>query len=461
MGIVASNSEDDDMAAAIKASLEDQNRPIQESLEDQAPTSSKECSKADAKEVIKAFVDKNIHPNTDNHVNTIIINRKNVLSSTLTAIGRKNFSFHKEVLVIFSEEEGVDAGGPKRKYFRLLMLSLKNVGVFQGNWFSHDIKLLRRQKYELAGKLVAWSILHGGPGLKQLSHAAFCVLNDLPYATKDAITTVPEDKMKEILSALEKCTNDEQFDAFKESNADAIADYGYTSVYTSDLTMKGDFEHSLLKQSLVFSFHAEIEQFKQGLNSIGEFGDTVMSNAGVFKVVLPKDSNEKLSFLSMKKMIHVNYSESGSNNKEKEDKTMYCFDTFLQDLDEDEIEDLSLYDLLVFTTGADTITVMSNAGVFKVVLPKDSNEKLSFLSMKKMIHVNYSESGSNNKEKEDKTMHCFDTFLQDLDEDEIEDLSLHDLLVFTTGADTIPPLGFDDPITLDFYDQQEEIRRLP
>jgi len=351
------DEDEDDMVAAIKASLEDQDRAIQESLQDQG-TTSKECS--DAKEVIKAFVD-------------------NIISSTFKAIERNNFSFNKEVFVVFSGEEGVDAGGPKGEFFCLLMLSLKNVGVFQGNWFSHDIKLLSQRKYELARKLVAWSILHGGPGLKQLSHAALCVLSDLPYDTNDAIASVSDDKMKGILCALEKCTNDEEFNAFKDSNAEAIADYGYASVYTSNQSMKGEIEHSLLKQSLVFSFHAEIEQFKQGLNSIGQFGDTVMSNDKVFKVVLSKDSNEKLSFLSMKKMIQVNYSLSGSNDKGGEDKTMYCFDTFLQDLEEGEVDDLSL----------------------------------------------------------------------------------RDLLVFITGADSIPPLGFDDPITLNFYDQQKGITRLP
>ena len=78
-----------------------------------------------------------------------------------------------------------------------------------------------------------------------------------------------------------------------------------------------------------------------------------------------------------------------------------------------------------------------------------------------MMKVNYSEIGSNNKEKEDKTLYCFDVFLQDLADNVVEDLCLQDLLVFTTGADSIPPLGFDDPITLDFYDQEKDIKRLP
>ena len=45
-------------------------------------------------------------------------------------------------------------------------------GIFAGTpgkqTFSHDLGLLRERKYMLAGKLVSWSIIHGGPGLSNL-----------------------------------------------------------------------------------------------------------------------------------------------------------------------------------------------------------------------------------------------------------------------------------------------------
>lgn len=59
------------------------------------------------------------------------------------------------------------------------------------------------------------------------------------------------------------------------------------------------------------------------------------------------------------------------------------------------------------------------------------------------------------------TIYCFDIFLKDLEEDEILDVHLSDLLVFVTGADAIPPLGFDRKIKVEFYDVTEEVRRLP
>lgn len=167
--LIGDSDEDIEMTAAIQASFEDQANSIQESKE--------------PSEIIKEYVNKNLDTTNDDYVN-IIINRKNVLSSTLKAIARKAFSFNREVHVTFSGENGVDSGGPRREYFRLLMLSLKTLGIFQGNWFSHDLQLLHSRKYELAGKLIAWSILQGGPGLKHLSQDAYCVMNDLPWQSR-------------------------------------------------------------------------------------------------------------------------------------------------------------------------------------------------------------------------------------------------------------------------------------
>lgn len=47
-----------------------------------------------------------------------------------------------------------------------------SLGIFEGNpkhlFFTYDQTALQQRKYEQAGKLVAWSVVHGGPGLKAL-----------------------------------------------------------------------------------------------------------------------------------------------------------------------------------------------------------------------------------------------------------------------------------------------------
>src|SRR6218665_1184663 len=47
------------------------------------------------------------------------------------------------------------------------------MGLFEGppeaRVFTHDLDLLRRDQYSLAGKITAWSLANGGPGLGCLS----------------------------------------------------------------------------------------------------------------------------------------------------------------------------------------------------------------------------------------------------------------------------------------------------
>lgn len=53
------------------------------------------------------------------------------------------------------------------------MLELQSsLGIFEGKpghlFFTYDQSALQQHKYEQAGKLVAWSVIHNGPGLKAL-----------------------------------------------------------------------------------------------------------------------------------------------------------------------------------------------------------------------------------------------------------------------------------------------------
>ena len=41
----------------------------------------------------------------------------------------------------------------------------------------------------------------------------------------------------------------------------------------------------------------------------------------------------------------------------------------------------------------------------------------------------------------------------------VKDCQLEHILMFITGADRVPPLGFGKPITIAFYDQDGEKRR--
>jgi len=71
--------------------------------------------------------------------------------------------------------------------FSLLMKDIREKsGVFEGQgdllFFSHNVALLANDTYRTAGRLVAMSLLQGGPGLLGMSEAAYRYWVGLPVS---------------------------------------------------------------------------------------------------------------------------------------------------------------------------------------------------------------------------------------------------------------------------------------
>ena len=285
----------------------------------------------------------------------ILVSRKSVLNSTLRAIKRNSFSFFKPLSVTFSGEAGVDTGGPKLEYLRLLMVSIKDSGVFQGSWFCHNAELLSSGRYKLSGKLVAWSILQGGPGLNCLAKVGLQLFKGLPFDREEAIANVGDFQLLSVLRAIQESSTERDFsEKVIDLYADYIAQYAYPRIYTTKVAKKEEIVDCLLKQYYVYGVYASIQQFLEGMNEIGNFGDVVLSNQAIFEQLLC-DCHVKLTTQRFKDLYQIAYSEVGSNSRIKEDSTIYCFEVFLQDLEEGEANGLALEDLLVFISGASKI----------------------------------------------------------------------------------------------------------
>lgn len=57
------------------------------------------------------------------------------------------------------------------------MQQLPSLGIFEGRgncvMFTHDMGALNSEKYKMAGKLIAWSILNNGPGFPAIHRGLF------------------------------------------------------------------------------------------------------------------------------------------------------------------------------------------------------------------------------------------------------------------------------------------------
>ncbi|MEQ2284723.1 hypothetical protein AMECASPLE_024446 [Ameca splendens] len=68
--------------------------------------------------------------------------------------------------------------------------------------------------------------------------------------------------------------------------------------------------------------------------------------------------------------------------------------------------------------------------------------------------------GSNHLEEEEATIFQWEWWIMAIEEKEV-DHTLEEVLVFITGADCLPPLGFPQSCRIDFYDQEPGSWRLP
>jgi len=114
--------------------------------------------------------------------------------------------------VIFIGEEGVDSGGPRREFLHLLMKKLVDEsGVFSGDDHRRVVTsnpvLLMRNVYYTAGKMVATSLMQGGPGLECLSPAIFeYIVGDT--AASHSSLTVDDVADKELQENLRQVSSD-------------------------------------------------------------------------------------------------------------------------------------------------------------------------------------------------------------------------------------------------------------
>ncbi|XP_042267619.1 uncharacterized protein LOC121897287 isoform X2 [Thunnus maccoyii] len=87
-------------------------------------------------------------------------------------------------------------------------------------------------------------------------------------------------------------------------------------------------------------------------------------------------------------------------------------------------------------------------------------EPLSKAAFKAIFSYNYSSRGTNHRDTEEDTIYSWEMVLNMI-EDKVTELRFEDLLIFITGADEVPALGFPRKPSIDFYEQEAGQRRLP
>ncbi|XP_039525893.1 G2/M phase-specific E3 ubiquitin-protein ligase-like [Pimephales promelas] len=89
-----------------------------------------------------------------------------------------------------------------------------------------------------------------------------------------------------------------------------------------------------------------------------------------------------------------------------------------------------------------------------------TSKKLSRNDVRGLFDIKWSLQGSNKRDQEEDTIFLWEWWLMSIENNEL-DVTLEDLLIFVTGADSVPPLGFPHNCEIQFYDQEPGSQRFP
>ncbi|CAI5660697.1 unnamed protein product [Oreochromis niloticus] len=205
-------------------------------------------------------------------------------------------------------EEGLDAGGPKQEFLSLLMKHMKDRPIFDGpeghRFLVYNAKAVREDEYYLAGKMIAVSVVHGGPGPHFLS--------------------------EELVHYLA----------------------GQTSVKATVASVTDGDIGKALQEYIIARNSSVIDRFKEGLSALN-FLSALQQHPTLLSPVLCH-MEKKLTALELERLFKPDFSPSGSNRRHLESQTVGYWSDYLLDCEESQTA-VSVGDVLMFATGLTSV----------------------------------------------------------------------------------------------------------
>ncbi|ROI69428.1 G2/M phase-specific E3 ubiquitin-protein ligase [Anabarilius grahami] len=317
----------------------------------------------DVSSLLREF--QHMHLSASKHV-SVLVSRNKLLQSAKDALSNCNFPWTKIPLVTFVGEQALDCGGPRREFFRILMMEVqRSLGIFEGQsghlFFTYDQMALEEHKYELAGKLIAWSVAHGGPGLKALDPCLYqlmctreCRLVDFDWQLiPDADI---QDKLKKILS----CKTMDDLHSLQREHGDWICDCGFPGIYKPEVSIQDvpKIYSYAVRHYIYLRTSNMIHQFTKGLNAYGQFWDMVRTHWVEFLPIFTH-IHEPLSRSTFTALFQIHWSKAGTKKRAAEEETLHYWELVLKMIEDKKPKapqnELHFEEILAFTTGADEV----------------------------------------------------------------------------------------------------------
>uniref|UniRef100_A0A2K5CXI2 G2/M phase-specific E3 ubiquitin-protein ligase n=2 Tax=Aotus nancymaae TaxID=37293 RepID=A0A2K5CXI2_AOTNA len=279
----------------------------------------------------------------------LYINKANIWNSALDGFRNKSFnpSYAIEVAyVIENDNFGSEQPGSKQEFLSLLMQHLENSSLFEGSLsknLSLNSQALKENLYYEAGKMLAISLVHGGPSPGFFSKTLFNCLVYGPENTQPILDDVSDFDVAQIIIRINTATTVADLKSVINECSNYLEFIGCLRLITT-LSDK----YMLVKDILVYHVIQRVQEpfksFKQGLKTLGVL-ETIQAYPEAFcSILCHKPDSLSAKILSDLFTVHTL----------PDVKALGFWNSYLQAV-EDGKSTTTMEDILIFATGCSSI----------------------------------------------------------------------------------------------------------
>ncbi|XP_028940935.1 G2/M phase-specific E3 ubiquitin-protein ligase isoform X2 [Antrostomus carolinensis] len=281
------------------------------------------------------------------------INAENIWNSALKGFRQRSFSPTNTIEVKFTKCENrskTDTSAASRHhFFQLLMLHLQNSSLFEGSSaknLSLDFQAVKENLYFEAGKMIAVSLVHGGPSPGFFSKTLFNCLVYGPENVKPALEDVADVDVAQTIKMIKYANSLSSLQSTVHDCYEFLAAAGCLRPVTA-LCDKNMLVNDILIHHVIKRIISPLESFRQGLKTLGVLEKMQMHPDAFSSILCHKPERLSAEIICDLFTIH---SSSDVNKVEGADFWM----GYLQDVESGESV-VTLEDILLFGTGAFSI----------------------------------------------------------------------------------------------------------
>ncbi|XP_059409391.1 G2/M phase-specific E3 ubiquitin-protein ligase-like [Carassius carassius] len=288
------------------------------------------------------------------------INRYTVLDGAIRGFKRGTYDPCHTISVRFSDdmgipEEAVDLGGPRREFLRLLIEALLQSSMFEGDEDKMNLALdstaMREDRYFIAGRAIAVSLVHGGPPPGFLSPTLFSSLVDGPELAKPGLEDIADKDLHEKIKRITESKSFEELLASTEPLEEYLATAGCLKPLRR-MEDKNQLVDDILMFQVIHRVRGPFERFRDGLKTLGVL-DKIQAHPESFRPLLCWSPTTLTADL-VDNLFTIRLSPVGSNRRHTEEVVVPFWRDYLTDA-EDQEGTQKLETILAFATGANTV----------------------------------------------------------------------------------------------------------